>query len=84
MTFLPPSRVKSPVCEAMTSIEASAAMASSKPSSRSMAGAAPVVPSSSTTLMSPSPSTSASAAFSTSHSPAFSPSSTKSEPRKVS
>ena len=83
MTFLPPSRVKSPVCEATTLIESSAAMVSSKPSLRSMAGAAPVVPWSSTTLILPSPLTSASAALSTSHWPAFSPSMTKSEPRKV-
>ncbi len=84
MTCLPPSRVKSPVCEAVTSMVSSAAILEAKPSARSMAGAAPVVPSSWTTLTVPSPLTSESAAFSTSQSPAFSPSSTKSEPRKVS
>ncbi|KRC52973.1 hypothetical protein ASE19_11275 [Nocardioides sp. Root79] len=83
MTCLPPSRVKSPVCDLLIAIFESDLIASAKPSARSIAGAAPVVPSSWTTLMSPSPSTSASAAFSTSHSPAFLPSSTKSEPRKV-
>ena len=83
MTCLPPSRVKSPVCEAVTSIESSALILDAKPSARSIAGAAPVVPSSWTTLTVPSPSTSASLAFSTNHSPAFSPSTTKSEPRKV-
>ena len=82
MTCLPPSRVKSPVCEAVTSMVSSALIVSAKPSARSMAGAAPVVPSSWTTLILPSPLTSESAALSTSHWPAFSPSTTKSEPRK--
>lgn len=44
MTSLPPERVKSPVWVAMTSMPGESAMASSKPSLRSMAGAAPVVP----------------------------------------
>ena len=83
ITCLPPERVKSPVCEAITLRLGSALMASAKPSPRSMAGAAPVVPSSWTTLIGPSPLTSESSALSTSHSPAFLPSSTKSEPRKV-
>ena len=48
MTCLPPERVKSPVCEAMTLIFGLAAMASAKPFLRSIAGAEPVVPCSST------------------------------------
>ena len=53
-------------------------MTSVKPCLRSMAGAEPVVPCSSTMLTG-----SASAYSLTSHSPACLPSSTKSEPRKV-
>ena len=79
MTCLPPARVKSPVWQAMTLRFGFSAMTSAKPSLRSIAGAAPVVPSSSTMLTG----SVASAYSSTSHSPAFSPSSTKSEPMNV-
>ena len=51
MTVLPSARVKSPVSEAITEMLSLPAMASSNPVLRSMAGAEPVVPCSSTTLM---------------------------------
>ena len=77
MTFLPPSRVKSPVCEAMISNFGSVTTLR-KPSARSSAGAEPVVPWSSTMFT-----WSASANSSLTQSPAFSPSRMKSEPRNV-
>ena len=76
MTVLPPSRVKSPVCESIFSI-AVPAMASSKPSARSLAGAEPVVPSSTTILVGVSPNVSAA------HSPAVTPSFLKSSPTQL-
>ena len=79
MTSLPLARVKSPVCEAMILNFGSASMTSAKPSLRSLAGAEPVVPCSSTMFTG----SGLSLYSSTSHSPAFLPSSTKSEPRKV-
>jgi len=54
MTFLPPSRVNSPVWLSIFSI-ALPLMAESKPSARSLAGAEPVVPSSTTSLVAVSP-----------------------------
>ena len=53
MTCLPPARVKSPVCEAMIFRFGLAAMASAKPFLRSLAGAEPVVPCSSTMFTGP-------------------------------
>ena len=78
MTCLPPARVKSPVWLATISRFGLSAMTFAKPSARSIAGAAPVVPSSwmiSTGSV-------ASAYSSSTHWPAFSPSLMKSEPRK--
>ncbi len=79
MTSLPLARVKSPDCEAITFRFGAAAMACSKPFLRSIAGAAPTVPSSWTMLTG----SLASLYSDTSQSPAFLPSATKSEPRKV-
>ena len=76
MTVLPPSRVKSPVCESIVSIWLPS-MASLKPSARSLAGADPVVPSSTTILVGVSPNVSAA------HSPAVSPSFLKSTPTQL-
>ena len=53
ITSLPLARVKSPVCERMILKRGSALMISSKPFLRSMAGAEPTVPCSSTMLTSP-------------------------------
>jgi len=53
MTSLPLARVKSPVCERMILKRGSALMISSKPFLRSIAGAEPTVPCSSTMLTSP-------------------------------
>ncbi|CKT50328.1 Uncharacterised protein [Mycobacterium tuberculosis] len=71
--------MKSPVCERMILNFGSALMISSKPFLRSMAGAEPTVPCSSTMFTSPF----WSFIFSTSQRPALRPSSTKSEPMKV-
>ena len=79
MTCLPPLRVKSPLWEAMIFSFGSALMASSNPSFRSLAGADPVVPWISTMFTV----SVADLDSSTSQVPAFFPSSTKSEPRKV-
>ncbi len=79
MTCLPPERVKSPVCDATTFRFGFAAMSSAKPFVRSIAGAEPVVPSSWTMFTGPV----APFSCSSSQSPAFLPSATKSEPRKV-
>ena len=54
MTSLPLARVKSPVCERMILNFGSALMISSKPFLRSIAGAEPAVPCSSTMLTAPS------------------------------
>ncbi len=74
MTVLPSARVKLPVCESMIVTLGLSFVAFSKPVLRSIAGAAPVVPWSSTTLIG------SVATFSETHSPAISPSRTKSEP----
>ena len=74
MTVRPSLRVKLPVCEATIVTFGLSAMAVSKPSLRSLAGAEPVVPCSSTTLMGSVPRSSETQA------PARSPSRTKSEP----
>ena len=76
MTFLPPSRVKSPVWESIFSIWVPS-MALSKPSARSLAGADPVVPSRTTILVGVSPKLSAA------HWPAVSPSFLKSSPTQL-
>ena len=75
ITVLPPSRVNSPVCESIVSMGASP-MPSAKPSARSLAGAEPVVPSSTTMLV-------GSVKFSAAHSPAVTPSCLKSRPTQL-
>ncbi len=77
ITVLPSARVKLPVCEAITLTLGLSLMAFSKPVLRSMAGAEPVVPCSSTTLMGSVPSSVET------YSPIRRPSSTKSDPMKV-
>lgn len=79
MTSLPLARVNSPDCDAITLRFGLALMTSANPFFRSIAGAAPTVPSSWTMFTV----SSESLYSSTSHWPAFLPSSTKSEPRKV-
>ena len=83
MTSLPLARVKSPVWERVILKFGCFFKTSSKPALRSIAGADPTVPWSSTMFTSPFAASSLTGEYATSHFAARRPSSTKSEPMKA-